>query len=690
MNYKDTLLYSSLIQVSNISENKEKQYWKEGILTLDDLYLTLDHQLSFFGNSQADEIDEILSDKGQNIDKVAKIFKKKTGKKDMYRIAYSIPNDVVFLDIETTGLSHVYHYITMIGWIKNGKYDYWLVGTNPDRFFKVISSAKMIITFNGQRFDLKFIDLLFPELKIKEKPHLDLCPFCRRFKLIGGDKLTGGQKVIEKKIGYTRPDQIHGCDGKEAVYLWYKFLFGENDALNSLILYNCHDVCGMMYIFDYVFFNKIYGKLIPKIGKPKHFFKEYCSPKTYPSDGVDNRIRRKINSNIFDIKKLEKSSNYCIVGIDLAGVIKKTSHTGISVLKRNYAKTKVVLYDEEIISFIKKYNPDIVSIDAPLSLPRGRTSVYDDDPMHDEYGITRYCERELKQRGVNSYPALIKSMQELTKRGMNLSMKLRKMGYPVIECFPGAAQDILQIPRKRTDQDLLKTGLVRLGIHGDFETRNVIHDELDAITAALVGKFFIDGYFEPIGIPEENDMIVPSVQKRKDNFDLVLGITGNISAGKTTASEYLMREHHFSYCRYSQILSENLIANGASVNRESLQEYGKNVYLGNSQYELNMKVNSRVFGNSLVVIDGMRHFEDYTYWKENCFSNFHLIFIDADRKICSERYPNGNYEQCVDHIAEKEVELLRGVADYIVDNNTTIDKLYASIDKILSELNIRR
>ena len=439
------------------------------------------------------------------------MFDKKTEIMDLYKKAYSTPKDVVFLDIETTGLSHVYHYITMIGWIKNGKYDYWLVGTNPDRFFKVINSSKMIITFNGQRFDLKFIDLLFPELRIKEKPHLYLCPFCRRF------KLTGGQKEIENIVGYTRPDEIHGCDGKEAVYLWYKFLFGENDALNSLILYNCHDVCGMMYIFDYVFFNYIYGKLIPQLGMPNRFFKEYSSPKKYPSEESNKKIRRKINSKIFDISKLEKSSKYCIVGIDLAGVINKTSHTGISVLQGNNAKTTCVTSDEEIISFIKKCNPDIVSIDSPLSLPKGRTSVYDDDPMRDEYGITRYCERELKRCGINSYPALINSMQELTKRGINLSMKLREMGYPVIECFIGAAQDILQIPRKRTDLDLLKTGLVRIGIHGDFETMNVIHDELDAIIAALVARFYIDGYYEAIGIEEENYIIIPSVSNRIRN-----------------------------------------------------------------------------------------------------------------------------------------------------------------------------
>lgn len=682
MNYKDTLLYSSLIQVSSISSKKEEQYWKNGIFTLDDLYQSLNQQLSFFDNNSFDEINEIISNRFQNIDKIAEIFERKTGKKDLYRIAYSIPNDVVFLDIETTGLSHIYHYITMIGWIKNGKYDYWLVGTNPNRFFEVIRNAKMIITFNGQRFDLKFIDLLFPELNIREKPHLDLCPFCRRF------GLTGGQKEIEKNVGYIRPDQIHDCDGKEAVILWYRFLFGESDALDSLILYNCYDVCGMMYILDHVFFHLIFGKIFPKIGKPNNFFKNYCSPKTYTTEAVNNKIRRKINSNIFDIKQLKESSKHCIVGIDLAGVVKKTSHTGIAVLQDDLATTKVVTYDDDIISFIKQYHPDIISIDAPLSLPNGRTSVYDDDPMRDEYGITRYCERELKRRGVSAYPALIRSMQELTKRGINLSSKLRKMGYPVIECFPGAAQDILQIPRKRTDPNLLKYGLSRIGIHGDFETKKVIHDELDAITAALVAKFFIDGYYEPIGIPEENDMIVPSVNSRKRKYEMVIGITGNIAAGKTTAAEYLKHQHNFSYCRYSQILSERLLANDTIVNRESLQEIGKTIFSEDSQYELNKCVSSKVYGNAFVVIDGMRHFEDYTFWKENCFSKFYLIYIDTDKEVCAERYSVDKYDQYINHTAEKEIKSLRELADFVIDNNSTIDSLYSAIDGMLADLNI--
>ena len=60
----------------------------------------------------------------------------------------------------------------------------------------------------------------------------------------------------------------------------------------------------------------------------------------------------------------------------------------------------------------------------------------------------RECERELKRRGVNVYPCLIPSMQKLTARGIRLARSLRERGIPVIESYPGAAQDIMRIPRK--------------------------------------------------------------------------------------------------------------------------------------------------------------------------------------------------------------------------------------------------
>ena len=76
-------------------------------------------------------------------------------------------------------------------------------------------------------------------------------------------------------------------------------------------------------------------------------------------------------------------------------------------------------------------------------------------------------------------------MKSLTMRGMRLAEELRKQGLPVIESYPGAAQDILGIPRKGSSLEELKWGLNRAGIHGTYLKNRVTHDEVDAITSAL-------------------------------------------------------------------------------------------------------------------------------------------------------------------------------------------------------------
>lgn len=679
MEYRDSLLFASLIQVSRITNKQELEYWSRGIFTLQDLADNTEEQLSLFSVSQTEEIKQLIDNADNCIDDIVKRFDEKSGKKDFYRIAYSIPEKVMFLDIETTGLSSIYHYVTLVGWILDGKYGCWVVGTDPTDFINALQDAKMLVTFNGTRFDCKFLGTVFPKLNVEEKPNLDLMHFCRRY------GLKKGQKNIEQMLGFMRPDSVHDCDGKEAIALWYKFIFGDDEALRSLIEYNFYDVSGMTFILDTVFYQRIYGKEFPKICRPEKFYDPGRKNRISYDRQVLDSIRMYVNAQNFDMDLLKDSMTKRIVGIDLAGVVNNSSKTGICLLVGSQASTEVVKYDEEIIRYIVEARADIVSIDAPLSLPQGRTSVYNDDPMREEAGILRYCERVLHSRGVNSYPALIDSMQELTKRGIALSQKLRKMGYPVIECFPGAAQDILQLPRKRTDEDLLKTGLIRLGIHGDFENRKVVHDELDAITAAIVGQFFIDGYYEPIGIPEENDMIVPSRTKAENKFDIAIGVTGHIAAGKTTAAEYI-RKRGFEYCRYSQIIADALRSKDIEINRAALQSAGGQLFDSSGQYSLNRQVEERLDGSQRIVIDGMRHYEDYTYWKEKCFSRFYLIYINADENTCAARYGEGGYRMDAQHHVEQEIGELRAYADAVIDNMESFDDLYAKIDDFINSV----
>jgi predicted nuclease with RNAse H fold len=197
----------------------------------------------------------------------------------------------------------------------------------------------------------------------------------------------------------------------------------------------------------------------------------------------------------------------CVIGIDLTGSEKKAS--GWASLKEGHAVTQRILTDSELISETLKLDPVLISLDSPLSLPKGRISVYDDDPGRNIYGINRECERMMGKRGIRSYPPLIRSMQKLTLRGMLLAKAFRALGIEVIESFPGGAQDILGYARKQKDLIALINALSELGVQGSFQSAKVSHDEIDALTSALLGCFYLCGQYDALGNPDEGYLILP-------------------------------------------------------------------------------------------------------------------------------------------------------------------------------------
>jgi predicted nuclease with RNAse H fold len=93
----------------------------------------------------------------------------------------------------------------------------------------------------------------------------------------------------------------------------------------------------------------------------------------------------------------------------------------------------------------------------------------------------------------------------------------------VIESYPGAAQDLLGIPRKGSSLEELKQGMGRIGITGEYLTGAVCHDEVDAITSALVGLFYLADDYIALGTPKEDYLIVPRSPSINYNklFDIV-------------------------------------------------------------------------------------------------------------------------------------------------------------------------
>ncbi len=191
-----------------------------------------------------------------------------------------------------------------------------------------------------------------------------------------------------------------------------------------------------------------------------------------------------------------------VVGIDLAGSPRR--NTGICTLRRDRLTfCSIVHTDREILETVEKEHPALIAVDAPLHLPPGRKSIEDKTGEH-----FRPCDRELLRRGIRFFPITLGPMRLLTKRGIHLKRVLARRGYSVIEVYPGAAQDIWHTGRKQDGLLKLRKGLEKLGIKG--LDKKMGGDELDAVTAALVGQFFLRGKAEVLGDFKRGAIVIPT------------------------------------------------------------------------------------------------------------------------------------------------------------------------------------
>ncbi len=154
---------------------------------------------------------------------------------------------------------------------------------------------------------------------------------------------------------------------------------------------------------------------------------------------------------------------YKIFGLDLAS--KEKNPTGICYYDKEL-NFSILYSNEEIIKYIKKVLPDLVVIDAPLSLEKL--------PFRDS-------ERELIKRGFRPMPLTIKSIRELAERAIKIKEILEKdFKIEVIETFPRAVEKIL--------------GYNFLTFKGYFRSKHIY----DAWLCYLTGLFYKIGKYENV------------------------------------------------------------------------------------------------------------------------------------------------------------------------------------------------
>jgi uncharacterized protein YprB with RNaseH-like and TPR domain/predicted nuclease with RNAse H fold len=494
------MLQQTFIHIPGVGKQTERELWGHGIRSWDDAD-RFEKRFGSVGSRLQQKLDEYIPRSREAMHrKDASFFARLSKLGEAWRLFPAFSDNCVYLDIETTGLSSVFDAVTMVGLYDGRKYKVFVEGDNLQDLPHHLCGYSMMVTFNGAGFDVRFLKLAFPDL-VLPPIHIDLRWVTRKL------GMKGGLKVIEETFGLKRAQSVEDLTGFDATVLWAKHLRGEKSALEQLIQYNTEDVVHLKAIMEMTYdrLSKYTATFLKNSIVPR--FTAVTQPSRSNRRAVLNRRSKEPNST--DIVK--RLLNTCrsssvplrIVGIDLTGSEKRA--TGWALMKGARATTKSIRTDDELLRETLAAKPDLVSIDSPLSIPEGYPAP--------GVPIYRKCELALKRMGISVFWCLLPSMKMLTLRGIKLAHELRNAGCKVIESYPGAAQDILGIPRKKASLQELKWGLSRAGITGDFLTANITHDEVDAITSALVGLFYLADEYIALGTVFEDYLIVPRSEK---------------------------------------------------------------------------------------------------------------------------------------------------------------------------------
>lgn len=234
-------LENTFVAVDGVGETIERTLWSEGVTHWDEFH----PGVTEIGETRAARIESFI-DTGR--DRLAEddptFFAQTLPDGERWRLYENFRDDATFLDIETTGLDERRDDVTMVSLHCGGNTRTLVRGRDltPDRLRAELEPASLLVTFNGARFDVPFLERSF-DLRV-ETPHIDVMYPARR---IG---LSGGLKTIERQLGIERdrPD----LDGRDAIRLWHQYERGNEDALATLRQYNRDDTRNLARLMDLV------------------------------------------------------------------------------------------------------------------------------------------------------------------------------------------------------------------------------------------------------------------------------------------------------------------------------------------------------------------------------------------------------------------------------------------------------
>ncbi len=179
---------------------------------------------------------------------------------------------------------------------------------------------------------------------------------------------------------------------------------------------------------------------------------------------------------------------------------------------------------------------------------------------------------------------------------------------------------------------------------------------------------------------------------------IILGTAGEIASGKDSVGDYLALKHGALKLRFSQPLRDILDRIHLDQDREHMAKLS--LYLrkafGEDVLSKVILTEAEESDREFVVVDGIRRFPDMVHMETD--PNFYFCYIEATPEIRYERLTKRR--QNVDDATktavqfEKDAKLeteigiaeLKDRAEFIINNDGTLEELYAQIDTMVEAL----
>jgi len=182
---------------------------------------------------------------------------------------------------------------------------------------------------------------------------------------------------------------------------------------------------------------------------------------------------------------------------------------------------------------------------------------------------------------------------------------------------------------------------------------------------------------------------------------LIIGITGTNGAGKGTVVDYLVNKKIFLHFSASGLITQEIIKRNLPVNRDNMIIVGNDLRAKNGAgYIAEELIRRASSNNSNSIIESIRTLGEVDKLRER---GGMLLAVDADQKLRYKRIvlrgeekDKVSFEQFVaqekkemesDDPNKQNLQACKKVADYLIENNGTLEELNKEIEKLLVKIN---